>query len=126
VIRIGGVFDGVDPTSRRPIVAPDHLRLDPAERDRVVGYLRSGVGVMITTALDTDQLDPSRGEVVPVSFRTDGVWVWSDEVAYYVETYGLAPEPELYRHIVAHGYRSPAPDAAAVTRAHQALGGGRA
>ncbi|OLB75109.1 MAG: hypothetical protein AUI14_21660 [Actinobacteria bacterium 13_2_20CM_2_71_6] len=120
-VRIGGVFDGVDPASGRPVVAPDHPRLDPAERDRVVAYLRAGTDVMTTTALDVDQLDPARGQVVPVSFRTDGEWVWSDEVAYYVETYGLAPEPDLYRHIVARGYRSAVPDAAAVQRAQQVL-----
>jgi hypothetical protein len=120
-VRIGGVFDGVDPATGRPVVAPDHPRLAPDERDRVVAYLRAGTDVMTTTALDTDQVDPTRGAVVPVSFRTDGAWVWSDEVAYYTETYGLAPEADLYRHIVARDYRCPRPDAAAVRNAHRAL-----
>jgi hypothetical protein len=120
-VRIGGVFDGVDPTTRRPVLAPDHPRLDRVECDRVVAYLRAGTDVMTTTALDVDQIDPSRGQIVPVSFRTDGTWVWSDEVPYYVETYALAPEPDLYRHIVARGYRCATPDAAAVRSAQLAL-----
>jgi hypothetical protein len=64
-VRIGGVFDGVDPAMGRPVVAPDHPRLAPDERDRVVAYLRAGTDVMTTTALDTDQIDPARGAVVP-------------------------------------------------------------
>jgi hypothetical protein len=47
--------------------------------------------------------------------------VWTDEVAYYVENYALAPEAELYRHIVAQGYRCPTLDAAAVRNAHLAF-----
>src|SRR2546421_4746100 len=120
-MRIGGVFDGVDEITGRAVVAPDHVRLDPAERVRVGAYLRAGTEVMSTTATDVDQVEPDRGEVVPMGFRTDGEWVWSDEVPYYVETYGLAPEPDLYRHIVNHGYRPPVPDADAATRAQRAL-----
>src|SRR2546430_4046882 len=120
-MRIGGVFDGVDEITGRAVVAPDHVRLDPAERARIGAYLRAGTEVMSTTATDVDQVEPDRGEVVPMGFRTDGDWVWSDEVPYYVETYGLAPEPDLYRHIVERGYRTPVPDAGAVARAQRAL-----
>jgi len=120
-IRLGGVFDGIDQVSGRPVVAESHPRLEPAERDRVVAYLHGGAEVMTTTACDVDQIQPERGRVVPMSFRTDGEWVWSDEVAYYVSTYGLAPESELYRHIVGRAYRVAPPDGAAVRRAQQAL-----
>lgn len=38
---------------------------------------------------------------MPAGFRTDGVWVWSDQIAYYLDRYGLAPEPALRQHLTA-------------------------
>ncbi|WP_179332389.1 hypothetical protein [Streptomyces sp. Tue6028] len=37
-------------------------------------------------------------QVVPAIFRTDGTWVWSDQIAYYLDRYGYAPDPGLRRH----------------------------
>ncbi|WP_346264273.1 hypothetical protein [Saccharopolyspora spinosa] len=36
--------------------------------------------------------------VVPVSFRSDGVWIWLDIVCYYLEQHGLASEEQLLAH----------------------------
>ena len=46
-----------------------------------------------------DILSPERGDVVPLHLRTDGTWVWSDAAAYYLEKYGLAPDPGLAAHL---------------------------
>ncbi|GAA0681156.1 hypothetical protein GCM10009536_09730 [Streptomyces thermocarboxydus] len=45
---------------------------------------------------EPDGVDPERGRVVPAIFRTDGTRVWSDQIAYYLDRYGFAPE--LRRH----------------------------
>lgn len=94
---------------------------DPAERDRVTAYLRAGAPILMTTALQPDALDPARGKAVGASYRTDGTWVWSDALTYYVRVHALAPEDEFREHIRAHGYRCPAPDDAAQDRALDAL-----
>src|SRR5262249_48154718 len=54
--------------------------------------------------------DPLAGDAVPrvpLSFRSDGAWVWSEAAAYYLGTYGVAPEMELLRHIEERAYVLP-------------------
>jgi hypothetical protein len=65
----------------------------------VAAYLTSGTPVLHTTARTQDVLNPDAGQVVPGSFRTDGEWIWTDTVAYYLEQHGMAPEEELSAHI---------------------------
>ena len=64
-----------------------------------------------------DRLDQSRRKVVPISFRTDGRWVWSDAVDYFLAEYGVAPDKEFRRHIKASRYMVQAPDKVAVAEA---------
>ena len=60
--------------------------------------------VLLSTgaALD-DVVEPERGQVVPTSYRGDGVWLWPDAVAYYLEEHGLAPDEHFLEHIRAVG-----------------------
>jgi hypothetical protein len=62
-------------------------------------------------------VDGTRGKVVPLSFRTDGAWIWTDTVTYYLETYGLEPDSELAAHVAANDYRCPDVDDATARRA---------
>jgi len=48
--------------------------------------------------------EPAR---MPVSYETDGVWIWGGGARYYLERYGLPPEPEFLAHIRANGYVAP-------------------
>ncbi|WP_329110956.1 hypothetical protein OG792_17785 [Micromonospora sp. NBC_01699] len=100
-IRIAPLFD--------PLVGdqPQAATLDHDERDRILRYLRHGVPLVITTTLLDDVVDPARGAAVPMSFRTDGTWVWSDAVAYYLDRHGLAPTAEFTEHIRAGRYAMP-------------------
>jgi hypothetical protein len=120
-IRTAPVFDGYTLGSG-PYFAPDRGRIDDLEqRRRLAAYLRSGTIVLRSFALDPDVVEPGRGAVVPGSFRTDGSWLWSDALLYYVETHGVAPPADLAEHIAAAGYRCPQPDAEAVRAAAQVL-----
>jgi hypothetical protein len=101
------VFDSRD-ESGTAVMGPDHERIPPGdERDRLIEYLRSAPAALATMARDTDRVDESQGKVVPMSFRTDGVWLWSDELVYYLELYGFAPETALREHIRSNGYQVP-------------------
>jgi hypothetical protein len=101
------VFDGVDPdrgpwfTTNRPVVADD------AERDRLLTALRTAEIITWSSTWMVDVLNPERGDVVPLHLRTDGRWVWSDAVAYYLEQYGLAPDPDLVARLSAGGRAEP-------------------
>ncbi len=97
--KIARVFDFATPDTG-PGFEPGHrVVTDTVERDRMLHYLTSGTTVLHTTARTQDVLNPDAGQVVPTSFRTDGEWIWTDTVAYYLEQHGLAPDEELAAHI---------------------------
>lgn len=125
-VRIARLFDGFDERTG-PYFAPERFAIDdPDERARIADYLRGGTILVRSTALDPDMVDPSRGTAVPASFRTDGAWIWSDGLMYYVEHHGVAPPAEFVARIVAHGYRCAEPDPAALRRASERLARARA
>lgn len=106
-VRVARLFDAVDPASG-PRFAADRARIDGEdERVRVAEFLAAGRVVLHATGREPDRVEPARGAAVPMSVRTDGAWVWSDAVAYYARTHGIAPEPDFYAHIQGHGYRCP-------------------
>ncbi len=76
---------------------------DEAERSQIVQYLSSGVEVLKSEFTDVDAIDRSRGQVVGSTVRTDGMWVWSDRLTYYVREHGLAPEVDLRERIANRG-----------------------
>lgn len=110
------VFDRMDP-GRGPWFEPDHPRLDEQEREDLVDYLEAGVPLLVTDARMDDVLDRDGELVVPLSFRTDGRYVWSDAVAYYAHRYGLAPQEGLREHARRAGYRPPEVDDVLLHRA---------
>ena len=97
------LFDGVDEAGE-PYFAPDHPRLTDEQRELVVRFLDSGTTVRRVSRLDVDRVDRSRGNVVPMTSRTDGTWLWNSGLRYYVDRYGIAPEPEFLRHMAACEY----------------------
>ncbi|MFY1695440.1 MULTISPECIES: hypothetical protein [unclassified Solwaraspora] len=114
------VFDGVDDAGR-PIFADDRPSLDAAERESVAGYLYGSDAVLLTTATMVDVVDPGHGDVVPLTYRTDGRFVWPDAVAYHVRRHGIAPYPPLLAAARTTDYRPPRTDLASRMRAEQAL-----
>src|SRR5258708_40101611 len=102
-------FDFADPVTG-PGFAPDHLVVDDLdERGKLLDYLRGGHPVLTTTATMNDILDPQAPDVVPTSFRTDGEWIWTDTVQYYLHHHGLAPDAALPAHIAAQADCGPLP-----------------
>jgi hypothetical protein len=98
---VARVFDFADPVTG-PGFAPGHAVIgDLAERERLAVYLRGGYPVLMTTMRMNDVVDPAAGAAVPGSFRTDGEWIWTDTVEYYLSRHGLAPDAQLTAHIEA-------------------------
>lgn len=90
---------------------------DPAERERLLGYLTGGEVVLETDWYDADRIDPTRQFAVRKAYRTDGVWVWNAAVDYYLRWHDVGPEPEFRRWIVDHGYQPATVPADVVARA---------
>jgi len=100
---------------------PHVPHIDDDERDQLLGYLRRGEAMLETEARTDDVMDQQRGAVVPMSFRTDGYFIWTDAATYYLAEYGMGPDPELVAHIQKRGYHCPDVDGAGLYRALAAL-----
>ena len=119
-VRIARVFDAVDPQDG-PSFAPEHpVVTDEDEFQLLLDRLEAGVPLLTTTAVAEDVVEPARGAVVPLSFRTDGTWIWTEASTYYLQRYALAPDPDLHAHLLA-APDVPAPDGVALHRAAEAL-----
>lgn len=122
-IRLAPVFDEVDDTGT-PSFRPDHPRIaDPGEKLRLVSYLDHGELLLVSPTLADDILDPERGPVVPMNFRTDGTWVWTDALTYYLDAHGLGPDPDFLAHLRAGTGAWPAVDGVGLHRALAFLSG---
>jgi hypothetical protein len=120
-IQIASVFDEVDPQSG-PSFSAAHERMDdPEEVKLIIDYLNAGQALLVTTAAMDDVVDPSRRNVVPMNFRTDGTWIWTDTTTYYLERHQLIPDTELLEHIRSSEYRMPTLDGVAIHRAMAVL-----
>ncbi len=106
-LEIARVFDGYDQQGYG-LFDPDHPRVtDADEKARLLEFLDSGEIIMGIRARSHDQINPSRGPVVPMVFVTDGEWVWSKAVNYYLKNHDLLPESRFLGRIAAQDYQCP-------------------
>ncbi len=116
-LRLARLFDEVDPGTG-PRFADDHPRIaDPRETARILDYLAGGQALLLTTSRMPDVVLAQPAATVPLNFRTDGSFIWSDASAYYLQRHGFAPDPELLAHIRDGDYRPPPVDLATIQRA---------
>lgn len=117
VIQLARVFDRADPLTG-PAFDQDHPIIgDPEERRRILDHLEAGLVLMATESRMDDVVSPDRIEAVPLNFRTDGRWIWTDAVAYYLAEHHLAPDAELLDHITSSGTSPVELDSVGVHRA---------
>jgi hypothetical protein len=96
------VYDAVDEAG--PSFAADHPRMTgAAARERVLGHLAAGTVIRRNPALRDDVVDRTRRGAVPWKFVTDGEWIWSDAVAYYLRVHHLAPPADFLAHVYRAG-----------------------
>jgi len=84
-------------------------RLSDDERSRVGAYLDAGAVVMHTTARGVDILRNDE-KVVPMTIRTDGEYVWTGPVTYYVGVHGVTPDPEFLAYVRERNYEVRVPN----------------
>ncbi|TDD07355.1 hypothetical protein E1181_09635 [Saccharopolyspora terrae] len=100
-LRTAEVFDD----RGNPIT--ERAEIGRAEAERVADYLEKAPVVLAARSYDNDRLDAQRTASVPMTFHTDGSWIWPGAVAYYLRQHGVAPEPDLLNHIRALGFQLP-------------------
>jgi hypothetical protein len=104
-VRVAGVLGcrgGVAPVTG---VTTDQGGDRAAELSRL---LAGGVVLYEGRFLDQDRLSQRREAVVPLTVRTDGIWVWSEASGYYLREHGVLPSADLLSHLAEHRDR-PAP-----------------
>lgn len=103
-IRVATLHSVVDPPSfTEAEQLPDDEDGD-AERTMIEEYLRAGTLLMATTLRTADVVNPHFGSVVPMNVFTDGTWIWSEAVEYYVSTYGYLADPEFRDYLAYRDY----------------------
>ncbi|SDP91610.1 hypothetical protein SAMN04487905_11313 [Actinopolyspora xinjiangensis] len=103
-LRKAEVFDGTDAVGR-PVT--NRGELPPEERDLVLEYLERAPVILAARGYDSDRLDPYGRATVPMTFHTDGSWIWPGAVGYYLRTHELAPQADLVRHIRERDFQLP-------------------
>ncbi|MFI6520174.1 hypothetical protein ACIBF1_31780 [Spirillospora sp. NPDC050679] len=103
-LREARLFDGMTPDGK-PVI--QRAPVSDAERTPLGNYLGQAPIVLSARGFDEDMLDPARPADVPMSFHTDGTWIWPGAAGYYLRVHGVAPDPELVAHIRDRGYQVP-------------------
>jgi hypothetical protein len=120
-IKVATVFDEVDARTG-PRFAAEHERIDDeAEARRMLDYLNAGEPLLVTAAQMDDVVDRTRRNVVPMNFRTDGIWIWTDTTTYYLQRHRLSPDNALVDHLRDVRYQMPPLDGVAIHRAMAVL-----
>jgi hypothetical protein len=104
-LRRAKVFDGRKDDGSPLVLRPDLASLD--EIMRVVGYLKAAPTILLGRGLDKDAWSPDDPPAVPRTFSTDGTWIWSGAVTFYLQKYGMPVEPDLLAHIRALNHVAP-------------------
>lgn len=97
-------FDGITPDGTPKLFRPT---MSISEISEVLDYLDKATVVLASRVLVPDLLDPARPEQVPMAYQTDGRWVWSSSVAYYLRVHGVCPDLAFLAHIRLNRYQLP-------------------
>lgn len=103
-IRLVQVYDEPETDESGPGFHPDHPRLVDGSHADVLDYLASGSVVLRIREEIEDVLRPHAGKVVPLTWRTDGHWVWNEATEYFLRHYFLAPPSPFLDDIRDRGY----------------------
>lgn len=102
-VKIARTFDGASPAGGPWFDSAHELVVDAADRRRILDFLGGGEVVLETELRMRDLIDASGSAgSVPVSLRSDGVWVWSEASRYYLERHLVAPDAGLAEHALAN------------------------
>ncbi|MFD3705578.1 hypothetical protein ACFWUP_20755 [Nocardia sp. NPDC058658] len=93
--RVAPVVDGYDeggrPLARRPLMKKVH--------ERLLNYLESAPVIWSEPGFGEDEFAPGEFDV-PLTYRTDGAWIWAGAVPHYFRKHGFPPARDLKRHII--------------------------
>jgi hypothetical protein len=88
----------------------DKQRNSSYEKARLKQYLENGIVVVTTSRINFPS--PFTGKIGEgdISWRTDGTWVWFDDLFEYIDHHDLAIPDEWYEHIKYSNFEIPEVD----------------
>ncbi|MCR5353225.1 MAG: hypothetical protein K6D98_02865, partial [Clostridiales bacterium] len=75
--------------------------------EKICAYLDSGLPLIVSPGFVLDVIDESKGNAGSPSILTDGKWVWSGVLSYYVKNYNLQLDSELIDTMISNGWKIP-------------------
>jgi hypothetical protein len=88
-------------------VNPEESSNYKEDLERILIYLRTATVIAATSAAAFPNIFTGENKHGSVSFRTDGIWVWLDNLACYVEQNKIALPRNFYLHIKEQSYIPP-------------------
>ncbi len=83
---------------------------DPALVDKICNYLSNGTTVIVCPGITTDVIDETAGVAGTGSSCTDGIWLWPDDLAYYIRKYNIALPDDFMNTMKANNWDNPGGD----------------
>ena len=89
----------------KPSLLESMHKLDKSDKKQIVAFLKSGNTLAVAPCVSKDVLDPNKF-IGTLAILTDGTWVWSDDLAYYVQQYNVALPSDFLTHMQNHGWQA--------------------
>jgi hypothetical protein len=108
-MKLAGMFielGRLRPPTPQPSIR-DHVGAPLPDVEAVADYLGGGHELITAMDLSRDVFDESRDVMNGSSIRTDGEWLWRDDLAYYVSRHDVALPEEFLRAIRDRNYVVP-------------------
>ena len=75
--------------------------------DQICEYLNNGIPLVVSPGVSLDVIDETKGIAGAPSLLTDGKWVWSGVLSYYVKNYNLLLDSEFIDTMISNGWKVP-------------------
>lgn len=102
VMEVVPILDAFDRLAAMDEVgAPDAHQKNPSATtvQWLLDYLEGGSVVAVARSRATDEVT-HQPDVVPLVVKTDGEWVWTAAMAYYLRVHAIPLDPQLEAHIL--------------------------
>ncbi|MBQ8708583.1 MAG: hypothetical protein IJ523_10895 [Succinivibrionaceae bacterium] len=83
---------------------------DPALIENICNYLRKGTLVILSPGVTMDIFDEKTSISGTGSAYTDGIWLWPDDLAYYVHKYNIALPDDFIKTMKNNNWKNPSYD----------------
>ena len=83
----------------------DYIQKEKEDTNKISDYLLHGVEIIVSPGTVNDLLDESKGIAGTTSLFTDGEWIWSGDLAYYVREYKLQLPEEFINTMKSNSWK---------------------